>query len=160
MDLTTRLKRVLTSAAGASLAIFGLASTAGATNINTHGASCQNYATYSPTDLSRFSDGIRNVSANTGYVLCPIARSPLSAASGGFYIDGSNRNGGVTSCSIFTYEYNGTLKAIKSFTSSAARYDQFLSFTNVELPYGAYVSMLCSLPASSNGVLWGITAIQ
>ena len=154
------MKRLFTSAAVASLALLGVVSESNAVNINTSATACKGYGLASTGDFYTFSDGIRNATTAARYVICPVMRSPLAGSSGGFYVSGANYPGTTTSCTLYSWEYNGTFKAAKSFTSSAARYDSYLSFTNVELPYGAFVSLMCSMPPHSGSVLRGVAAYQ
>jgi len=154
------MKRLFTSAAVASLALLGVVSESNAVNINTSGTACKGYGLATTGDFYTYSDGIRNATTSWRYVICPVARSPLTGTSGGFYVSGANAAGTTTSCTLYSWEYNGTFKAAKSFSSSAARYDNYLSFTNVELPYGGFTSLMCYMPPNSGSVLRGIAAYQ
>ena len=156
----SRLQQMCLSLGVASLGLLGLVSESQAVNINTSATACKGYGSSAATDFVIYSDGIRNATASPRYVICPVIRSPLTSSTGGFYVDGNNNTGQQTSCTMYSYEYNGTFKAAKSFTTSAARYDQWLSFTNVELPYGAYVSLMCYMPPNYGGWLRGVAAYQ
>jgi hypothetical protein len=145
----------------ASLGLLGFVSESHAVNINTSGTACKGYGSHNSTDFVIFSDGIRNATTTPRYVICPVIRSPLSGtAGGGFYVSGANNTGQSTNCTLYSWEYNGTFRGAKSFQSSAPRYDQYLSFTNVELSFGAFTSLMCYMPPNSAGVLRGAAAYQ
>jgi len=156
----SRFKQMGLSLGVASLGLLGLVSESHAVNINTSATACKGYGLSAASDFVTYSDGIRNATTTGRYVICPVIRSPLSGTSGGFYVSGSNNPGQTTSCTLFSWEYNGTFKAAKSFQSSGARYDSYLSFTNVELPYGGFLSLMCYMPPNSGGVLRGVAAYQ
>ena len=154
------LKGILPAAAVVTVGLLGVTQQAAAVSINTPASVCNMYGNRSPTEIVYSDVGVSNATDSFKYIMCAVPRSPLSATTGGFYVDGENSNGASTTCTASSYDYNGTFKAAKSFTSSAARYGNFLAFTNAELPPGAYVSLVCKLPASNSGLLRGITAIQ
>ena len=156
----SRFKQVGLSLCMASLGLLGLVSESHAVNINTSATACKGYGLSNSTDFVTYSDGIRNATTSARYVICPVIRSPLTGTYGGFYVSGSNNTGQTTNCTLYSWEYNGTFKAAKSFQSSSARYDTYLSFTNVELPYGGFLSLMCYMPPNYGGVLRGVAAYQ
>lgn len=142
----------------ATIGLFGIAPNADATNINTHGAACQNYFPSQVGDMDYNPSGLKNVNSAPRSVVCPISRSPLPSGNASFYVDGSNPSGSSTTCTISSYNFNGTFLGSSTFTDSAANFDHLVSLPAAQVPTFAYVSALCTLPAS--GMLRGITALQ
>ena len=146
------------------------AAPARATNINIATLDCQQ--TDSPqTDLVRTAAGVATLDAvdTPRFVTCSVPRSPLPVelSSGGFWVDGDNRNNASTSCTISSYSYTGVLMGSMSFVAQPftpstnwAVYDQMLILPRAQMDYYNYVSMTCLLPAHGNGVLRGVATIQ
>ncbi len=135
---------------------------ASATNINTSGTACHAYNAAQVADIDYIQSGARNYATSPRSVICPVPREPLAsgATTGYVYVDGSNAAGTSTSCTLSSYNYNGTFLGSVSFTSSAATYDNGLSLTSAQLSTFAYTAVLCTLPANSGSTIFGVTAIQ
>ena len=133
-----------------------------AANINSSGTFCQNFNAAQVTDIDYLASGVRNLNVNPRAVICSVPRSPLAAGatSGVFFVDGRNTGGASTTCTLSSFNFNGTFLGSTSFTSAAATYNQFLSLPSAQLGTFAYVSVLCTLPGNANGVLFGVTSFQ
>lgn len=154
--------RLLVLAASVVLASAAVAP-APAANLNVNAAECQ--STFPPQDNLIHSDFGVSTPATWQFSLaiaCALPRSPLApgATSGGFYIDGDNRNGASTSCAIASWDYTGLFLGATSFTTSDAHYDQFVSLPATQLTFWAYVTMNCQLPPNGNATLRGVTSLQ
>lgn len=146
---------------GAALAATLLAP-ADATNLNIGAVECQ--VAFAPADkVFRTDYGINTLDTTETpqSVICSVPRSPLAAGvSGGFYIDGDNYNDASTSCAISSFDQDGHLAQIQTFTSSAAHYDVFVSILAGRMPVLGHTTLSCLLPAHANGMLRGVTSIQ
>lgn len=127
-------------------------------NIATHGSACRNYNASQALDIDYFTFGVRAISADARSVICPITTHPVTGPTQNFYVDGSNANGATTTCTLYAYSFSGTFLSSVSFSRSDATYDHLASLPSVS--YWGYTSMLCSLPGSGNGVLFGVIAID
>lgn len=138
-------------------ALASLGAVAHADQINSSGTLCQNFNASQALDIDYLVTGVRNLNAATRPVICSVERSPLVAGtSQGFFVDGTNVGANTTPCTLFLYSFGGTITQSFSFTGTGT-YDQFIS-----LPAGTfdYASLLCTLPASAGGTLFGVTAQQ
>jgi len=91
-------------------------------------------------------------------VVCDVPRQPLAlgAASGGFYVDGTNFPGQSTTCSIESFNYTGFFLGLQVFTDSATTFDHFVSLPASQLGMWAYVELNCS----GFNQLIGVTSVQ
>jgi hypothetical protein len=141
-------------------ALASLGSAAHADNINTSGTICNNFNAGQAQDLDYVVTGVRNANASPRAVICAVPRSPLAAgAAPSFFVDGTNSGANTTSCTLFTYSFGGAITQSFSFTG-VGTYDQFVSFAVNGVGTFDYASLLCTLPGSFGGVLFGATSIQ
>jgi len=149
-------KRLLLLLAFAPLATLGIVRQASAVDI--HGTACQQYYSQSSNGLNYFVDGIRNEGSNPRYVICPLPRISESTTYGPVvYVSGGNSSGAQTSCTAYSVEFwSGSIYAAKGFSTTSSRYNRSVGFSNAEMPWAAYGSVLCYLPPNKTGVLTGI----
>lgn len=144
-----------------------------AANLNTSAIGCQQdrfQGLSSPlTNRIDYVDpGVVNLSTVGTSVLCPVTRSPLAATAttGSFFVDGDNYTGASTFCIMSSYDFLGNFVGSRGFTTSAPRYDEFVSFPSSLLGFYNYVTLMCVLPAFNTansfygGKLRGVTALQ
>ena len=98
-----------------------------------------------------------NVSDRPADVVCSLPRSPLDpvARDAGFWIDG---DGAHTSCTLTSYDFNGTFLGSKTFFNSPEHYDMLLVLPAAQASYYAYTYLWCQIPPG--GVLRGVTSVQ
>lgn len=137
---------------------IGIADAATAQNINTHGAICNPYNASQALDIDYLTSGVRTIASSARPVICAVPRHPVTGPTQSFYVDGSNSAGASTSCSLWSYNFNGVFQSSTSFTATEAVYDRFVTLASN--PFYAYTSLLCTLPANGGGVLFGITALD
>jgi hypothetical protein len=147
-----------------SLFLTGVLSSLGAAahadNINTSGTLCQNFNAAQALDIDYVAIGVRNLNASPRPVICAIPRSPLQAgATPAFFVDGTNTGANTTTCTLFTYSFGGTVTQSFSF-SRTGTYDQLVNFAANGVGTFDYASVLCTLPASAGGTLFGATSVQ
>jgi hypothetical protein len=149
-------------------ALVSLGPTAHADNINTSGVTCQNYNAGQALDIDYLTNGVRNLNAATRQVICSVSRSPIPLGSQAqFFVDGHNNANTCTTCTLTMYLFGGTVAEIQSFRNCAPataplNWDQLVTFTTITpvLDTFDYASLLCTLPGSTNGILYGVTALQ
>lgn len=139
-------------------ALASLGAVAHADNINSSGTLCQNFNAGQALDIDYVANGVRNLNAATRPVICSIPRSPLvGTETGVFFVDGTNTGANTTPCTLFIYSFGGVISQSFSFTG-VGTYDQFVSFPT--LGTFDYADVLCTLPASVGGTLFGVTSVQ
>jgi hypothetical protein len=148
-----------------SVLVLGLLTLAGAglearaeesANINTHGAACNPFNAAEATDIDYLVSGVRTIATSARRVICPVPRHPVSGPGQTFWVDGANSPGRSTLCSVYSHSYQGEFRSAISFSESTATYDHPASLSAVG--FYDYVSVVCNLPASGGGVLFGVIA--
>ncbi|HEY3666575.1 MAG TPA: hypothetical protein VGL19_11265 [Polyangiaceae bacterium] len=109
-----------------------------------------------PWQLTRTSNGgISNPDFNGHNIACAIPRGNATSNALSFFLDGNNTvAGSATDCTIFRYNFLGTLRDSVSTHLTATSYDASLS-----LPAGAsfdYLTLVCSMQGSNRTTLRGI----
>src|SRR5262245_9628987 len=149
--------------------IFGVALAAtplapgSATNLNIGAVECQvAFATAAEIFRTDYGVDTLDTTATPQSIICSVPRSPLTSAvvNGGFYVDGDNYNGASTSCAISSFDQDGHLAQIATFTTAAAHYDVFVSILADRMPVLGHTTLSCVLPAHANGMLRGVTSLQ
>ncbi len=127
-------------------------------NINTHAAACNPAGPSQATSIFYAVYGVWNASSAVNYVVCPVARHPVTGPGQSFYVDGTNSGGQTTNFTLYSYTYTGTLESWVGFSSNLATYDLYETLTSAS--YYSYVSLFVTLPASGNGLFRGIAALD
>ncbi|HEY5807015.1 MAG TPA: hypothetical protein VIT67_03565 [Povalibacter sp.] len=151
------LRKALLSIALVPLATLGVTQQASAVSISLHATTCNPYGSTSASQLYYTESGVWNyVPTQARGVICSVPRVPASSGGGSVVVDGSNNSGQRTTCVAMSFSSTGTFMAAKSFSSTAGAYTRILSFTSLEMPTSAYVSVICTLPANGGGILRGL----
>jgi hypothetical protein len=156
------MKTALSLGLALTMGTFGLLSLSSnvyAVNANNAGTACKNYNAREVTDIDYLPNGTRNLNASARYVICPIVRSPTSSSYAvNVYVDGFAAAGQTISCTLYSYDYNGTYLGSQSFpTARTGTFDQYLS---VPGHYWGTASVLCLLPGSGNGIVYDVDVVQ
>lgn len=130
-------------------------------NINVTAMACQ----ASPTDAPKvFPSGFGSLSSANTFetkLYCDVPRSPLVAGAPGlFFVDGDNAPGRTTSCTLYVFDFNGTMRVSSTVTTTQTVYDLPFSVPGNVLMSWDYVTMLCTIPGNLGGALRGITSVQ
>lgn len=163
-DMRSKVLKIASLFLVGALACFGF--TAHADNVNTSGVVCQNYNAGQALDIDYFTNGVRNINAAARPVICSVARSPLAAgAIPEFFVDGQNNTSACTNCTLTVYDFLGAFKQSQFFTECAStagprNWDHLVQFAANTVGTFDYVSVLCTLPGGSNGLIHGITSVQ
>jgi hypothetical protein len=144
---------------GTFVLVGGAPNTAHAVDANHSGTLCKNYHASQVTDIDYLSNGVRNLSSSSRYVVCPLVISPAaSAASATVYVDGIAASGQTISCTLYSYDEDKNLIGSKSFpTPITGTFDVLLSVPSY---YWATSSVLCRLPPSSAGIIYDVDVVQ
>jgi hypothetical protein len=150
-------RKVFLAVALVSLATLGMAHQASAINISSHATACNPYGFASTSNLFYTESGVwNNLPTQTGAVICSVPRVPNGSGGGSFAVEGKNYPGQTTTCSVLSFSSVGTFMAAKSFSITGVGYSRWVTFSSIELPPSAYVSVICTLPANRGGYLRGI----
>jgi hypothetical protein len=151
------------------------ASTAYADNLNTSGTICHSLNSSEAQAITTSTFGVRNTTPGTTStsirsIVCSVPRAPLASFGPfvvpSYFIDGRNNPGTCTQCTLSMYSFNGVTMATGTVTGCGtnAPVDWDLAVPMPAIAAGsdiyAYASVTCKLPGNSDGVLYGITAIQ
>jgi hypothetical protein len=155
------MKSSITLGLVVALGSLGIASTAHATNANHSGTICKNYNAGQVTDIDYLASGTRNLNASPRSVICPLVRSPNSSNNVAVYVDGFHSGTQTTTCTLYSYDYNGTFKGSNSFTqTSTGSWDRYLSVPAGQGPYWGAASVLCTIPGSAQGIIYNVDVVQ
>jgi hypothetical protein len=136
-------------------------------NTHTHiqADGCKAYNASEVNDIDMLVTGARTLVASARAVICDVPRVSTVAGgnteSYGYRVYGSNVNGASTTCSVTAFDGHGNVRAQASFTTSSALYNSntlFLSGAAVQT--NDPISLICTLPKSGNGVLFGYSSVQ
>lgn len=140
---------------------LGLSINAHAVNANHSGTICKNYNASQVTDIDYLTSGTRNLNASPRAVICPLVRAPNSTSNVAVYVDGFHSGTQTTTCTLYSYDYNGTYKGSNSFTqTSSGSWDRYLSLPAGQGPYWGTASVLCTIPGSAHGIIYDIDVVQ
>jgi len=135
--------------------------TAQATNANHSGTICKNYNASQVTDIDYLASGTRNINASPRSIICPLVRAPTSTNSAAVYVDGYHSGSQTTTCTLYSYNYNGTYLGSVSFTQTGSgAFDRYLSLPAPQAPTYATLSVLCTIPGGGAGIIYDIDVIQ
>ena len=153
------MKSILRLVVMFGLSFFALA--AHAVNANHSGTICKNYNASQVGDIDYLPSGTRNLNASARSIICPIVRAPTSTNSIAVYVDGYHYGTQTTTCTLYSYNYNGTYLGSTSFTQTGTgAFDRYLSLPSAQAPYYAAASLLCTIPGGANGIIYDIDVIQ
>lgn len=146
-------------------ALAASGSVAHADNINTSGVLCQNFNASEALDIDYFTNAVRDINAAGRSIICSMPRSPLAAgAIPEFFVDGQNSPNTSTTCTVTTYSFLGTVTNSLTFTESATtvtrQWDHLVQFAANTVGTFDYASVLCFIPGSGQGLLFGVTSVQ
>ncbi len=136
---------------------------AAAVGVSTPGSACSPFgqpSTASLTSISVNQTGVGNRDASISRkVICPVVR----ARDGNgvvVYVDGRAAEDAAVGCTLYSYNFNGELRASKGFVAKTATFDQRLELSATEAPSYAYLSLACSLPSLERGKVLGVLTVD
>jgi hypothetical protein len=127
---------------------------------NHSGTVCRNYNAAEAKDIDSLPSGTRNLNTSSRFVICPVVRLPDDSDGGSIaivsvYLDGYAASGRTISCTLNSYDYNGSFLGATSAYSLTGRFEAFLKAT---AGYWSSANVLCLLPPSGTGILYDINA--
>ena len=128
--------------------------------LSTHASACKPYGT--PADAALASIGSdQSGTYNADYttqiarkVICPLARA-AGTDGATVWVDGEASAEAAISCIVYSYNFDGTLRASKGTLGNKKPFDNAVQFDASEAPYWARLSMVCSLPPLMKAKLYG-----
>jgi hypothetical protein len=144
---------------GLALAAIAVVSTAGATQLNQSGHCFQPYNAAEATSIDYISTGVRTIAEVPRYVVASIDHNPTANSSQTIYIDGSHAGVQTTTCTVFSYDYKGAMLASVSANANSVSgaWERSVNLSAAQMGTWAYYSVLCYIPASTRGLLYGVT---
>lgn len=142
-----------------ALAATAVVSSADAAQTNSSGSDFHAYNASEATVIDYLSNGVRTLSAYPTSVIGSVDHNP-STNGQVIYIDGYHSGVQTTSCTLYSYNYNGTLLAASSVSASgmSGAWERTVYLTAAQSTAWAYYSLLCQIPANGAGVLLGATS--
>ncbi|WP_044238163.1 hypothetical protein [Chondromyces apiculatus] len=142
-----------------ALAATAVATNVGATQLNSNGSAFQPYNASQATVIDYFGTGVRTIASTPTYVVASVDHNP-STSGQTVFIDGTHSGSQTTTCSVLSYNYNGTILSSQSVNATAVSgaWERSVRFTPAQSTNWAYFSVLCLLPANGAGVLLGVAA--
>jgi hypothetical protein len=152
--------------------LAGPTAPAHAVNINTPSLACQQsdfQSSPSPVQhrIQYTNSGIVNLVDVPTLIVCDVPRSPSQTATTvNFFVDGDNYTGATTTCVMYSYDYLGGFVGSLGFSTTAAKYDEYVSFPRELMGFYNYATIMCALPPFSlsggfDGAKFrGVTALQ
>jgi hypothetical protein len=140
------------------LGLSGLSSKAYALESNISGTYCRNYNAAEALDIDYLTGGVRNLNANPRYVICPVVLAPSTPPyTIAVSVQGETFYGATITCTLITYDWNGSYLGSQSFPPQSGSFSQSLSTSGT---LESTSSLLCALPGSAQGVLQNMIASQ
>jgi hypothetical protein len=146
---------------GLTLLLLGSLATApmaGAVITNHSGTICKNYNASEVSSIDYLVNGTRSLQATTTYLICPLTRNTSNSGGAWVYVDVTNSGSHTTSCTAYSYDYNGTFLGSSSATWTGSGFHEFalnLTGTGKSTSWSDY-SVLCSVPGSASGLIMGV----
>lgn len=140
------------------IAALATGGTARADTIYASGTLCQPYNAGELEDIDYVGSGIRNLSDFPRQVICNVPRSTIGSGLLGVFTFTGVSTVGTTSCTLTVYNGTGGVEATQSFVGPTGTWTKSVVLPAADLPNGSAVNLLCTLPASYNTVLRGITS--
>jgi hypothetical protein len=126
-----------------------------------HGTICKPYGYTNTAGLYAATSGVYNYSGGNLGVACPVVRT-ISAPAGGNYsvwVDGTTAAGTNGSCTLYSYNYNGTfMGSVSTGALPAGNFTRLLTLTAAQVPYYSSQMVYCYLPP--NGAVRDVEPVQ
>lgn len=140
-----------------ALAATAVVSSAHALQINNHGADFQPYNAGQAQDIDYLASGVRTTASGSRSVIASIDHNPSST---GYRIDidGTHSGAQTTSCTVYSYRYDGFQLAARSVSASSVSgtWTRIAYLNALESPQWSYFSVVCTIPGNGAGVLHGV----
>jgi hypothetical protein len=170
-DLAVKLQSISLLGICGVVLLAGPAPPVHAVNINTPSLAChqgdfQSSASPVQDRIKYTNSGIVNLVDVPTHIVCDVPRSPSQTATTvSFFVDGDNYTGATTTCVLYSYDYSGGFVSSLGFSTTAAHYDEYVTFSREALGFYNYVTIMCVLPPSGisglDGAKFrGVTALQ
>jgi len=150
------LSRLVLSALFGFVALIGMQTSAFALTTQ-HATICKPYGNSNTAGLYSYVTGAFNYSGASMSVACPVVRTTAAPASGfSVWVDGTAASGTI-SCSLYSYNYNGTFLGSTSFSATGV-FDRQLTLPQSQVPTYSSQVVYCYVPNS--GGIYDIEPVQ
>jgi len=140
------------------LGLAGVSNEAYAVNSNNPGTMCRNFNAGEVTDIDYLLNGVRNLNPSFARnVICPAVRSPTSTNVVNVFVDGTANSGTTITCTLYSYDFNGTFLGSQSSGPMQGLFDKSLT---VPGSFWGTSNVLCLLPTSGLGVIYDVDVVQ
>jgi hypothetical protein len=114
---------------------------------NLSGAVCQaNYGYFADQFMVTVA-GLENFDLVSRNVDCPVKFTSGPTGAVGVYVDGNNQEASTSSCTLFSYSYNGTLLGYASSSrTNQGAWEMYLVLPAGQATTWAYLTVECALP--------------
>jgi hypothetical protein len=145
---------------GIFVALLSVATGASAATISSHGAAFVAYNAGEGLSVDYTAGGVRTNKTSSQSLIASVPRNTISAGSQTFTVTGWHNGVQSTSCSVLAGLSDGGFLTSKdaSATAVSGAWSRSASMTAAEVPSNTRIAVLCSVPASFNGALAGVTA--
>jgi hypothetical protein len=128
-------------------------------HVVTSGAAFHNYNAAEGADIDYVSQGVRNLSTSSRFVVAPVAFVRSNPGSSKFTVTGRSPTGASTSFTLWNYRF-GVFQSADSFNTIGAAGFYSIDKTVVGLDQFSTVSLLAALPPNSDAVIYSIVQQQ
>jgi hypothetical protein len=141
-----------------ALAATAVVSNANATQLNISGVAFHAFNASEVTSIDYLTSGVRTIAASPRSVIASVDHNPPGRT---IYIDGLHYGPQTTVCTLYSYNDNTTFLGSTTVTASSVTgaWERVISVSVAMSPNWAYYSVLCTIPANGNGVLYGVTSV-
>jgi len=155
MNAKTALGMAVTT--GLIVALTGTPEAMAGTISNHSGTICKNYDGGQANYMDYYAYGARSTKSGTTYVICPLVRSTTRAYGAYAYVDIKHSAGARTSCTLYSYGWNGNLLGSNSQTWTGSGVHEFSLYlgSGKSNTWSDY-AVLCTIPGPYTGLIMGI----
>jgi len=146
----------------AGAALFLWDGVAGA-NFTWSGSVCRNFNAAEATDIDYLINGVRNINPATRSVICPVPYTgplPSGRTTFNYELYGRNSSGISVNCTMYTASIGGTFLASQSANNAADPMINLYVFQPAQVPSGADLNILCSIPGNPGMYITTVTSLQ
>lgn len=156
-----KLSSVLAIIAGGLFLVANVnaAGTTPAVITNHSGVICKNYNDHDVTFIDYLTSGTRSSKTSATQIICGLTRNSSNSNGAYVYVDLSHSVSGTTTCTAYSYEYTGALKAASpAVTWTGVGFKEILLNLTGASKSSAWsdYAVLCTIPGNFVGTIRGV----
>lgn len=135
------------------------AGTSPAVITNHSGVTCKNYNDHDVTFIDYLTNGTRSSKTSATQIICGLTRNTSNSNGAYVYVDLSHSVSGTTTCTAYSYEYTGALRAASApVTWTGVGFKEILLNLVGASKSSAWsdYSVLCTIPGNFVGTIRGV----